>query len=33
MTPEMQVYSNSIKFSQIAKNQQASLNKSSRKLL
>ena len=33
MTPEMQVYSNSIKFSQIAKNQQTSLNKSSRKLL
>lgn len=33
MTPEMQVYSNSIKFSQIAKNQQASINKSSRKLL
>jgi PhoPQ-activated pathogenicity-related protein len=33
MTPEMQVYSNSIKFSQIAKIQQASVNKSSRKLL
>jgi hypothetical protein len=33
MTPEMQVYSNSIKFSQIAKIQQANVNKSSRKLL
>lgn len=33
MTPEMQVYSNSIKFSEIAKIQQANVNKSSRKLL
>jgi hypothetical protein len=33
MTPEMQVYSNSIKFSQIANIQQVNVNKSSRKLL